>query len=196
MLKLRIRTTAAQQAKYMVFACATMSLAVQFLYFPKDLMNHSHDNKCQDWFRLSLKHQVPHMFSVQAGLVPRLLHRILPPQVPSHLLSGALQARIESTVSREAATTQIIPKACLAQSSLRGVSKFLICRVCPMILIVHILLQCNCTMACHVPSLLIISLQLIGSSRPAPAVLWRDFLSIYVPALEQPRGSQHPSIPH
>lgn len=42
MLKLRIRTTAAQQANYMVFACATMSLAVQLLRFPKDLMNHSH----------------------------------------------------------------------------------------------------------------------------------------------------------
>ena len=45
MLKLRIRTTAAQQANYMVFACATMSLAVQLLRFPKDLMNHSHVQK-------------------------------------------------------------------------------------------------------------------------------------------------------
>ncbi len=94
MLKLRVRTTAAQQANYMAFACATMSLVVQFLHFPKDLMNHSHVHKCQDWFRLR-------MFCLQAGLVPRLLHRILPPQVPSHLLPGALQERLEATVSRD-----------------------------------------------------------------------------------------------
>lgn len=79
----------------------------------------------------------PYMFCVQAGLVPRLLHRILPPQVPSHLLPGALQARFESTVSREKQSNPNNSKGMLSQVS-RCVSKCLNCGGgCPMILIVH-----------------------------------------------------------